>query len=170
MKSGELIIKESTKDDLDNIMALWNDGEVMRFVGFPEGLGITRCEIEQWLEGVMAKPHRCHYSIYTSRLGYCGETFYNVDERGAAALDIKLFPKSRGKGIAFKALTFAIKEAFQAGQAQRVYVDPHPDNEKAWRLYEKLGFVPKPRPGYLGEGETYLEITREQWYDQPIRQ
>jgi len=35
---------------------------------------------------------------------------------------------------------------------------------KAWRLYERLGFISKPRPEYLEEWETYLEITRDEWY------
>lgn len=96
-------------------------------------------------------------------LGYCGETFYNVGDNGAAALDIKLFPKARGKGIAYKALAFAIEQAFSEGNAKLVYVDPHPDNIKAWKLYEKLGFVSKPRPDFLKEGETYLQITKDRW-------
>lgn len=110
-----------------------------------------------------SKAYRCHYSIYEDDLGYCGETFYNVDDNGAAALDIKLFPKARGRGIAHRALVFAIDHAFYEGQAKLVYVDPHPDNEKAWQLYGKLGFVSKPRPDFLEEGETYLEIARNQW-------
>lgn len=165
MKNINITIKETTHDDLDNVMSLWNDGEVMHFVGFPEGLGITKAKMERWIKWAIAKPHRCHYSIYEGDIGYCGETFYNVDDKGAAALDIKLFPKSRGKGIAHEALEFAIERAFNDGNAKSVYVDPHPDNKMAWKLYEKLGFVSKPRPDYLGEGDTYLEITRNQWID-----
>lgn len=163
LENVDVTIKETTKDDLDNVMALWNDGEVMRYVGFPEGLGITRDKMERWIKWAINKPTRCHYSIYEKELGYCGETFYNVDEHGAAALDIKLRSKSRGKGIAFRSLKFAINQAFEQGQAKLVYVEPHPDNEKALRLYEKLGFLAKPRPEYLGEHVTYLEITKEQW-------
>ena len=158
-----ITIKETTKDDLDNIMSLWNDGEVMYFVGFPDGLGITKEEMEKWFEWVTDKPKRCHYSIYEKDLGYCGETFYDVNEKGIAALDIKLFPKARGKGIAYTALSYAIEQAFKDGNANAVYVEPHPDNHKAWKLYENLGFVSKPRPAYLEEGETYLEISRDEW-------
>lgn len=163
MNSINVTIRETTKDDLDNVMSLWNDGAVMHFVGFPKGLGITIDKMEKWIEWAIAKPHRCHYSIYENDIGYCGETFYNVDDIGSAALDIKLFSKSRGKGIAHKALVFAIEHAFNEGKAKLVYVDPHPDNMKAWKSYEKLGFVSKPRPNFLEEGETYLEITRSQW-------
>lgn len=163
MYNGKIIIKETTVEDLENIMMLWNDGDVMKFVGFPEGIGITIDELKEWIGWVISKPKRCHYSIYAEDIGYCGETFYNVDEQGSAAMDIKLLSKARGKGIAYKALSYAIEQAFNIGKAERVYVEPHPDNVKAWALYEKLGFVSKPRPDYLEEGETYMEITREQW-------
>lgn len=163
MSNTKIIIKETTEDDLDNIILLWNNGEVMQFVGFPAGLGVTKEKMESWLEWVITKPQRCHYSIYENELGYCGEAFYNVDDNGAAALDIKLLSNSRGKGIGHKALVFAIDCAFNDGKAKLVYVDPHPQNKKAWQLYEKLGFISKLRPDFLGEGETYLEITKSQW-------
>lgn len=150
MAYKNIIIKETTVEDLDNIILLWNNGEVMQFVGFPEGLNMKKDKMEPWIEWAIAMPKRCHYSIYEDEIGYCGETFYNVDDNGAAALDIKLLSKSRGKGIGHKALLFAIDRAFNEGKAKLVYVDPHPNNKKAWKLYEKLGFVSKPRPDFLG--------------------
>jgi RimJ/RimL family protein N-acetyltransferase len=83
-----------------------------------------------------------------------------------AALDIKLLPEAQGKGIAEFALRFAIEQAFFQGKAKRVYVDPHPDNIKAWNLYRKLGFTSKARPEHLEQWDTYLEITREDWENQ----
>jgi RimJ/RimL family protein N-acetyltransferase len=165
--NGKIIIKQTSAEDLENVMSLWNSGEVMSYVGFPEGLGITLEKLQKWLKWAISKPGRCHYSIYADGIGYCGETFYNVDaEHKTAALDIKLLPEARGRGIAAYALTFAIGRAFNDGNADRVYVDPHPDNANAWRLYEKLGFISKPRPAYLEEWETYLEITREEWLEE----
>ena len=80
-----------------------------------------------------------------------------------AALDIKLLPEAQGRGIAEYALRFAIENAFLQGKAKRVYVDPHPDNLKAWKLYKKLGFTSKTRPEHLQEWDTYLEISRVDW-------
>lgn len=160
-------IIETSKNDLENILSLWNDGEVMFFVGFPNGLEISIEKLVEWLPWAISKPNRCHYSIYHGDLGYCGETFYNVDpEHGLAALDIKLFPKARGKGIAEIGLRFAIAQAFLQGNAKSVYVDPHPDNKIAWKLYGKIGFVERPRPVFLAAWNTYLEITRDDWNTQ----
>lgn len=38
--------------------------------------------------------------------------------------------------------------------APRAYVDPNPQNKKAWKLYSKLGFVSKERPELLEKYET----------------
>jgi len=162
-------IRETSKCDFENVMSLWNNGEVMSFVGYPEGTGTTLDEMNKWLEWAINKPVRCHYSIYNEEIGYCGETFYNVvnTENRTACLDIKLLPTSQGKGIAQTALIFAINKAFDNGNAERVYVEPHPDNQKAWALYEKVGFVSKQRPNYLYDSKTYMEITRDEWNQRP---
>lgn len=164
-KNESIRIKETSEDDLPNILRLWNDGNVMSFVGFPNGLGVTIEKLKEWLSWAIAKPLRCHYSIYHVDFGYCGETFYNVNElHELAALDIKLLPNVRGKGIATYSLSFVIEQAFQQGNAAKVYVDPHPDNKKAWNLYNKLGFSDHPRPEFLDEWDTYLELSKEVWY------
>jgi RimJ/RimL family protein N-acetyltransferase len=111
-------IRETTQCDFKNLISLWNNGVVMYFVGFPDGLGSTLEEMDEWLKWAINKPNRCHYSIYTEEIGYCGETFYNVDvEYGTSCLDIKLLPVAQGKGIAKTALIFAINKAFNVGNA-----------------------------------------------------
>lgn len=166
MNYSEIMIKETTEEDLDNIMTLWNNGEVMKYVGFPEGLGITKKELENWYKYIINKPYRCHYSIYTDELGYCGENYYNVDvTTGYACLDIKLLPHAQGKGIGYRGLSYAIEKAFKEGKAIAVYVDPHPDNKSAWKLYEKLGFMQTETPHFIETTHPYLELTYERWLE-----
>ena len=164
-------IRETAKYDLENIMHLWNNGEVMSFVGFPNGTDTTMEEMSDWFEELKNSPNKRHYSIYTDEIEYCGETFYNVinAEHRTACLDIKLLPAAQGKGIAQTALKFAINDAFNIGNAERVYVEPHPDNHRAWALYERLGFKSKPRPKYLYDADTYIEITKDEWNNKRCR-
>lgn len=160
-------IKETTAEDIKNIQRLWADGDVMRFVGFPDGLRQTDEEMQEWLCRISShSPTVKHFSIYEDA-EYCGEAFYEVDREhnNSAALDIKLFSFARGRGIASQALSFAIEEAFKNG-AKTVWVDPHPQNVKAIALYKRLGFKQKAMPGYLtSEGENtqsiYMELCRE---------
>ena len=92
-----MFIKLTEKEDLIHVQRLWADGEVMRFVGFPNGLQETMEHLEQeWLPWVQNFPSRQHYSVYEKDT-YCGEAFYDVDARGYACMDIKLLPNARGK-------------------------------------------------------------------------
>ncbi len=156
---NSLQMKETTKEDLPHIQALWGDGEVMQNVGAPKGIEVTISQLESWLSKIQANPLSKHYSIYEDKLGYCGEAFYAIDtEHDLSTLDIKLLKKARGKGIANAALSYTLDTVFRTGACTKAYVDPNKDNLKAWALYEKLGFVSKPRPEHLEPSEVYLEI------------
>ena len=161
-----LEIRETTLEDLKNIQRLWGDGEVMRFVGFPEGLHETDEDLRAWIERLSAaRPRVNHWSIYEDGV-YCGETNYSIDEQTrSASLDVKLFAAARGRGIATKALTHAIREAFRNG-AETVWVDPAPENARAIALYRRLGFTQKDMPAHvIAQGEDpetnlYFELHR----------
>ena len=157
-----VVVKETTEKDLANVRQLWADGDVMKFVGFPEGLQETDESMSRWFGRIVAsRPAVNHYSIFDNGV-YCGETFYRIDAQqdNSASLDIKLFRFARGKGIATTALSYAIGEAFKNG-ANKVWVDPNPDNAKAIALYERLGFERKPMPAHLvedgGSASIYME-------------
>ena len=161
-----LEIRETTLEDLKNIQRLWADGEVMRFVGFPEGLQESDEDLRAWIEHLSAvRPRVNHWSVYEDGV-YCGETNYCIDaDSRSASLDIKLFKSARGRGIATKALTYAIEAAFQNG-AETVWVDPAPDNARALALYRRLGFTQKEMPEHvIAQGEDpatnlYFELRR----------
>jgi RimJ/RimL family protein N-acetyltransferase len=163
--NNKVKIKETTIDDLNNVVSLWNDGNVMQFVGFPNGLGVTRESLEKnWLQNINTSDKRRHYSIYHEDLGYCGESYYGIEANGKAALDIKLFFKSRGKGIAYMGLKYAIEKAFTQGKATSVYVDPQKINSKALKLYSKFNFKEYPHPdSSVAEKHLYLELSKEDY-------
>ena len=159
-------VKETSAKDLDDVQRLWADGDVMRFVGFPNGLIETDAEMQNWFKWIDSnRPVLNHYSIFENG-EYCGEAFYEIDRKHkCAALDIKLFGFARGRGIAAAGLSYAIKEAFRNG-AEIVWVDPNPENTKAIALYKRLGFQQKAFPEYLiregGEQSSiYMELLKE---------
>ena len=161
-------IRETTAKDIRSVQGLWADGDVMRFVGFPDGLRKTEEEMQRWLRWIESnRPAIDHYSIFEDG-SYCGEAFYQIDkEHRSAALDIKLLRAARGRGLGTAGLSHAIGEAFRNG-AETVWVDPDPRNGKAIRLYERLGFQRRAFPAYLlSEGETprsvYMELRRSDY-------
>ena len=149
-------VRETTVHDIKNVQRLWADGDVMKFVGFPDGLHRTEEEMKNWFRWIESgRPVLNHYSIFEDGV-YCGESFYRIDpEHRSAALDIKLFAFARGRGIASAGLSHAIREAFRNG-AETVWVDPTRENAKAIALY---------RPDHLmREGEepdsVYMELCK----------
>ncbi len=159
-----ITVKETTENDLVDVKRLWADGDVMKFVGFPDGLHKTDEGMQKWFSRILSsRPNVNHFSVFDDDI-YCGETFFSIDLKhdNSASLDIKLFKFARGKGIASAALSYAIKEAFKNG-AKKVWVDPNPDNIKAIALYERLGFKRKQMPEYLIEDDgitsIYMELT-----------
>ncbi len=161
-----ITVKESTYDDIAKIQSLWADEDVMKYV-WPGGLYETEEALRAWLDRLIAaRPKQNHYSIFEDGK-YCGETYYRIDEdTRTASMDIKLFKFARGRGIAAQALSYSIREAFKHG-AEKVWVDPHPSNEKALNLYRKLGFVQKEMPEHViasGEDPTayvYMELRKD---------
>ena len=162
-----ITVRETTARDLANVQKLWADGDVMKFVGFPEGLHETDENMRKWFERIESRrPQTNHFSIFEDGV-YCGEAFYAIDAKHdrSAALDIKLFRFARGRGIAAAGLSHAMKEAFRNG-AKRVWVDPDPGNVKAVALYDRLGFVRRPMPEYLMEDGGMTSIYMERCPDE----
>ena len=155
-------IRPTCRDDLDSVRRLWADGDVMKYVGFPDGIVKSLQEMGEWLGRIEKKrPYTDHFSIRRDGV-FCGETFYSINrDTGLASLDIKLFPFARGKGIAGKALKFAAARAFENG-AKKCFVTPHPENAKAIALYRRLGFEQKEMPEELFDpdypGYLYFEL------------
>ncbi|MFA5560726.1 MAG: GNAT family N-acetyltransferase [Acholeplasmataceae bacterium] len=164
-----MILKITDQHDLENVMALWKDKEVMMFVGFANGLEVTMQQLENWLKWTKEKQeNRRHFSIYDDENTYCGESFYDILENGYVVLDIKLFKKARGKGIAYWALKETISQAFEQEKAQTCYVDPHKSNDKAIVLYEKIGFIKSEYPAWLAkdanEMHQYMYLDRKKFF------
>jgi ribosomal protein S18 acetylase RimI-like enzyme len=159
------IIKETDESDLDNILSLWNDGEVMRFVGFPDGLGYDKEKMTVWYESIKQTKRFVHFSIYAEDGVYCGETGYalgkKVDEN--IGIDIKLLPFAQGKGIAEFSIRYIIEIMKKENFCRTIWVDPHKDNIRAINLYKGLGFEQKTFPNYLAHEDEgnhiYMELT-----------
>jgi RimJ/RimL family protein N-acetyltransferase len=157
-----LLIHPTDETDLDALQTLWNDGEVMHDVGFPQGLGTTTEKMHQWYAWLCAgRPQRDHFSIVMDDR-FCGEAFYAIDAHGYAALDIKLFAFARSKGLGQRGLRHAIREAFHHG-AHTVWVDPNQANDKALALYHRLGFRASSRPAHQEDtpGYVYLQLKKQ---------
>ena len=49
-----ILVRETTEEDLPDVQRLWADGDVMQFVGFPEGLHQTDEQMRSWYGWISA--------------------------------------------------------------------------------------------------------------------
>lgn len=162
IQTGHVGLRETCEDDLDDLVELWNDGRVMRWVCYPDGLGITMQGAIDWLAWLRRDEHRHHYVVIAVGTGFCGEAYYRTDfARRRAELDIKLRPEAQGKGVATRALSALIDLVFVTEpDIDAVWTEPWPENERAQTLYARCGLVPRPRPADLPSGPSYWERRR----------
>lgn len=162
IQNGRVVLRPTTKSDLADLIRLWNDGRVMKWVSFPNGLGYTDGQMKQWLEALQANPNRHHFMVIADEIGFCGEVYYEVDAlHQRAGLDIKLIPDAQGRGIATEALTLLIAHVFHLeAQVQSVWTEPGNLNLTAKRLYKRCGLGPAIRPPDLPTGTSYWELRR----------
>ena len=161
-----MLIRSTIQSDLVDLMGLWNDGRVMQWVGFPDGLGYDREAIQDWFDKLQANPQRNHFVVHTQGIGFCGEVYYAFDPlHQRASLDIKLRPEAQGQGLATDALKTLIRHVFKVKPGvDSVWTQPSMANTAARALYTRCGLKEKPRPADLQQGESYWELTRVEDY------
>lgn len=156
-------LQPTTSADLPALGALWNDGRVMRWVGFPDGLGLDEQDVRDWWQAMSADPDRHHFVVLDDQGRFCGEAYYRFDRaHGRASLDIKLLPEFQSRGIARAALTDLIDLVLATEpDAQAVWTEPSEENQAARRLYHRCGLRSRPRPDDLPGAHDYWELRRE---------
>jgi len=161
---SEVSLHPTGEADLPDLIRLWNDGRVMRWVGFPRGLGYDLPKMREWLRRLQADGLRHHFVVRTPQGAFCGEVYYAVDrEHRRAGLDIKLLPRVQGRGIASTALQQLIELVFTAEKdIDAVWTEPSGKNQAARNLYGRCGLKPAARPRDMGEGESYWELRRSE--------
>lgn len=160
-----MILRVTSQENLDDLMRLWNDGRVMQWVGFPDGLGYDRGAAQGWFDKLRTNPQRHHFVVLTRENRFCGEAYYKVDpDTGRAGLDIKLLPEVQMKGLGTDALRILIRHVFQVEvSVDAVWTQPSQLNVAAQALYTRCGLKSKPIPSDNQAGESYWELTRAEW-------
>jgi RimJ/RimL family protein N-acetyltransferase len=160
--AASLSIRPTEASDLGDLRRLWNDGRVMCWVGFPDGLGIDDGGSRDWFEWIAGSPDRHHYVVHEGDGRFCGELYYRLDAAGRAELDIKLRPEAQGRGIGSEAFGWLLETVFEREPAAVLaWTEPRPENVRSRALYARWGLRPEPRPPDLeGSGEIWV-IRRE---------
>lgn len=165
LEKKRVILRQTERKDLTNIMRLWNNGDVMKWVNFPNGLNMTYEKMEKWYDKMSRNNNRHHFVVLTNEGEFCGEVYYGVDStHKRAELDIKFLLEFQGKGFASEAFKSLICHVFQCEKdIDAVWTEPNLGNDAAINLYTKCGLVSTNHPKDLEPHDTYYELTRNRY-------
>jgi 2-hydroxy-3-keto-5-methylthiopentenyl-1-phosphate phosphatase len=121
--------------------SLWESGEVMRFAGYPSGLGWTRARYDQYWKAKENDKRSIHLALENSAGLFMGEAFMAFPNDNAECHhDLKLLPQFWGQGLAFEAWNIILEKAKSRWPDSTSVVTPSIENKRAIKLYSKLGF------------------------------
>ena len=130
-----------SEEDTDLFYRLWNDSRVMVYVGFPNGLSITREKMRQILETQSETEYNRLLVVERQsddqRLGECKLGF--PDEQGTAETDIKLLPEYWGHSYGLEAKRGLLDYLFTHTDCRVVGATPNIDNLPSIRMQEAVG-------------------------------
>lgn len=151
IRTKKLNLRPPRFSDFNFLKKMWENGEVMKYVGFPKGLKQSDRKIKKWIdEWCISNRLRLIIEDKKSQKPI-GETGYGIEKnypyaknKKVAALDIKIGdPNFWRKGLATEALSALIKKLNKTSDIDIFEVTPNIKNKAAIKLYEKLGFKKK---------------------------
>ena len=148
INTKNLNLRPPKESDFKFLKNMWENGEVMKYVGFPKGLKQSDNKIEKWIKD-WCTPDKLRLIIEDKRSKKpIGETGYRIEKnylyaknKKVAALDIKIGNRNFWrKGLATEALQLLINQLKKTSDIDIFEVTPNIKNKAALKLYKKLGF------------------------------
>lgn len=163
-ETERLVVRAATLEDAGLYFSLWTDPQVMRNVGFPDGLPITREEIETRLrdqgETVFDRLLVVEHGGTGERIGECKMCL--PDEGGIATTDVKLLPAFWGHRYGVEVKRGLLDYLFTHTDCQAVEATPNVENVASIRMQEAVGGI------RVGEG-VFEFPSSMQVYTRPVR-
>lgn len=134
-----LTIRNATVEDAFILSNWWNDGELMKHAGFPNGTGQTP---EMIVEQIKHDSHLTQRRMIIEENQIpIGEMIYFHHNHNIAEIGIKICVLTRqNQGIGKTVLSMLINKLFCQGY-KKIILDTSINNKLAQHVYEKLGFM-----------------------------
>lgn len=144
--TARLAVRKATEADTDLFEALWRDPRVMRHVGFPHGLPITRAEIAAQLAGQAAQDGEfdCRLVVMLRAGGApIGECKLGApDAQGIAHTDVKLLPQFWGHRYGVEVKRGLLDYLFRHTDCTAVSATPNVNNVASIKMQVAVGGAP----------------------------
>ena len=152
LKHNNLIIRNATEKDAEQLAMWWNDGKIMAHAGFPNGTGQTVQSIANSLHEDTDTTYR-RLIIEMDNMPI-GEMNYRNKGSQTVEIGIKICDFSKqNKGVGKILLSMLISALFKDFGYQKIILDTNLKNKRAQHVYEQLGF-------------TKLRVNQNSWTNQ----
>lgn len=171
IRTQRLKIRPVEARDLDYLLDWWNSGQIMKHVGFPQGLKVSLDELRRYYQKWKKDPLRMMKIVclksevtsgdvsFTGPIGEANFHHYNIEEK-SVEIGLKIcIPELWNRGYGTEVLRAMTGYAFDELEVDRVQVNPAKTNERIIHVNEKVGFKT------IGEknGGLLMEMRKEDW-------
>jgi len=155
-----LSLRPTAASDRDTIRRWRNQPDVARWMYTDHE--ISEDEHAVWFARHLASPHDRSWVIEWDGRGVGVVNLTAIEPAGAAEWGIYVAdPSARGTGAAHGAAFLSLEQAFGALGLVRVRCEAIAENDRAIRLYERVGFRREAfRPGHVRRGDELLDVVQ----------
>lgn len=143
IETERLIIRraEPTETDIEFFYRIWTDSRVMTFVGFPNGLKITRDDIRAKIEKETESEYNCTLIVQLKATGKpIGECKLGTpDKDGIAGTDVKLLPDHWGHKYGVEVKRALVDYLFAHTDCVAIKATPNKKNIASIKMQEAVG-------------------------------
>lgn len=165
IQTQRLILRKFTPQDIDELYRLFNDPDVMQYMGGVRNRQITEQRLSQIID------HWQHgFSMWAvvrksdqQMLGRCGLIY--LDNTPEVELGYTFFKEFWGKGYATEAGLASLKYGFEIANLDRIVAITHPQNIASRRVMEKLGMKYEKKAFYYNTNVVYYALSRNQFQE-----
>lgn len=166
LQTPRLFLREYVLDDVDDILPMFADAEVMRYIG--DGKPRTRHKVAERIARSIDDYQRLGFGLWavvgkeTGRIiGRCGLQILPGTEE--VEIGWLLERASWGKGYAIEAARATIEYGFQHLLLTHIVAVAVPQNERSIAIMNKLGMKFAANEHHYGSDVVKYAITREEW-------
>jgi RimJ/RimL family protein N-acetyltransferase len=139
-------LRALTRADMETLRSFINDPAVLRMSNVYRP--ISDVEQERWFESTVTKPNEVWFGVEVADASLVGTCcLVDIDWIGRSAeLRIRIGAKSEwGKSLGTEACSLLVDYGFRHLNLERIWLRVAASNERAVRLYEKVGLVVEGR-------------------------
>jgi RimJ/RimL family protein N-acetyltransferase len=142
-ETDRLTVRIATEDDAELFYALWANPEVMTNVGFPRGLPVTRCQLEDRLskQGDSEFEQLLIVELKSTgqAIGECKLSY--PDEEGIAQPDVKLLPHFWRHKYGVEVWHELVDYQFTHTDCRVIQATPNVENTASIKMQEAVGLL-----------------------------